>query len=307
MIIFLYGEDTYRSRQKLQEIVDQYKSLHQKGLSLKFFDGTTLDFEVFKSELQTTSMFKEKKLFIINGALANDSFKESFLENHEKFQKSESIILFYEIKSDFKKDPLFALLKKEATSQEFEIPTGQRLKVWLQKEFEKAGARTAPQVQELMIEAVGNNLWQLSNEVQKLAAFKRGGVIEPKDVRALVKPQVETDIFKTIDAIALKNKKQALYLLRQHLEKGDSPLYLLSMMAFQFRNILGIKDLVEKGKSYARCGLHPFVARKSYQQSQKFTLAEIKKIYQKIFEVDLSIKTGKMEPETALELLVADL
>lgn len=307
MIIFLYGDDTYRSRLKLQEIIDQYKSLHQKGLSLKFFDGDSLDFQEFKSEFRTTSMFKEKKLFIINGAFTNEAFKDEFLKSHENFTKSENIVVFYETKGDLKKDKLFNLLKKEATSQEFEILAGQKLKLWLEREFAGIGAKVAPQVTELMILAAGNDLWRMSNEVQKLAAYKKGGIVEPKDVRMLMKPQVETDIFKTIDAIALKNKKEALCFLHQHLEKGDSPLFLLSMMAFQFRNILGVKDLTIKGKSYNRCGLHPFVARKSYQQSQKFTLAEIKKIYQKIFEVDLCIKTGKMEPQAALDLLVADL
>jgi DNA polymerase III delta subunit len=51
--------------------------------------------------------------------------------------------------------------------------------------------------------------------------------------------------------------------------------------------------------------MHPFLVKKSYEQAQKFSLVELKKIYQKIFEVDLGIKTGKIEPETALDLLIS--
>ena len=160
---------------------------------------------------------------------------------------------------------------------------------------------------ELMVNFAGNDLWQLANDVQKLVAFKKGKEVETKDVRLFVKPKLETDIFKTIDAIALKNKKQALNLLHKHLEKGDSPLYLLSMINFQFRNILGAKDLIERGAPLSHSGLKPFLARKSGEQARKFTYDELKKIYQKIFQVDYSIKTGKLDPQAALDLLIAEL
>jgi DNA polymerase III delta subunit len=51
--------------------------------------------------------------------------------------------------------------------------------------------------------------------------------------------------------------------------------------------------------------MHPFVVKKSLQQASKFTLEELKKIYQKIFQVDLDIKTGRIEPEVALDLFIA--
>jgi len=151
----------------------------------------------------------------------------------------------------------------------------------------------------------------LSNEIKKLANYKNKEKIENKDIELLVKPKIESDIFKTIDAIAVKNKKQALELIKKHLEKGDSPLYLLSMINFQFRNLLQVRDLIERQKSFyvfsKKTQLHPYVIKKSYSQAQKFKISELKKIYQKIFEVDLNIKTGKVEPETALDFLIAEI
>ena len=52
---------------------------------------------------------------------------------------------------------------------------------------------------------------------------------------------------------------------------------------------------------------HPYVIKKTIQQARSFSLSELKKIYQKIFQVDLGIKTGKIEPETALDLFVAEI
>lgn len=307
MIIFLYGEDTYRSQQKLKEIIAHYKETHKSGLNLKYFDGKNLSFQDFKDELQVIPMFKEKKLFVLTDVFSNQEFKDSFVKEAKKFIDSDNIVLFYEGRGKLSSGSLFNFLKKQAKSQEFKALTAQKLTNWLKKEFVAARAEVATGVIEEMITSIGNDLWQLSNEVKKLATFKSGDRVEIKDIKLLVRPKIETDIFKTIDAIALKNKKQALGLLHKHLEKGDSPVYLLSMINYQFRNIIGIKDLAEKGKPLAHSGLHPFVIRKSYQQAQKFSFEELKKIYRKIFQVDYNIKTGKADPQTALDLLVVDL
>lgn len=307
MIIFLYGPDTYRSRQKLKEIIEHYKETHQTGLNLKYLDGKNLDYADFKNEIQTTSMFKEKKLLILTDVLSNQEFKENFLKSSKKLIDSEDVVLFYETKEIPKNNAFFTFLKKQAKSQEFRLLDGQKLRNWVKKEVASQPASAGAAAVEKLIEYVGNDLWGLSNEIKKLASYKNKGKIEAEDVELLVRPKTETDIFKTIDAIASKNKKQALGLIHKHLEKGDSPLYLLSMINFQFRNILLIKDLLEKGKPLKLSRLHPYVVSKTYGLARRFTLEELKKIYQKIFQVDYNIKTGKLDPQAALDLLIAEL
>lgn len=307
MIIFLYGEDTYRMKEKLKEVIERHKKIHKSGLNLKYFD----DFTNLKDGIRQTSMFKEKKLAVVTNVFASPDFKEEFFQNKKEFLDSEDIILIYEEENFNKNNSLFKFLKKNAKSQEFKFLTGQGLKAWIKKEFDRYETKIDSGVLEKLIEYIGNDLWQMSNEIRKLASFRNNKTVKAEDIELLVKSKIETDIFKTIDAIADKNKKQALNLLHKHLEKGDSPLYLLSMINYQFRNLLIVKDLIEKHKPYniilKRSGLHPFVVKKSYYQSQKFTFQELKKIFQKIFKVDLDIKTGRIQPEIALDLLIAEI
>ena len=307
MIIFLFGEDTYRMKEKLKEIVERYKKVRKTGLNLKYFD----DFTNLKDGIRQTSMFKEKKLAVVTNVFASPDFKEKFLENKKDFLKTEDIILFYQEGEINKNNSLFKFLKKNAKSQEFKFLTGQGLKAWIKKEFDRYETKIDSEVLEKLIEYIGNDLWQMSNEIRKLASFRNNKIVGVEDIKLLVRSKIETDIFKTIDAIADKNKKQALKLLHKHLEKGDSPLYLLSMINYQFRNLLVVKDFIEKHKPYSiilrKSGLHPFVVKKSYYQSQKFTFQELKKIYRKIFKVDLDIKTGRIQPEIALDLLITEI
>ena len=81
MIIFIYGEDSYRSRQKLNEIIEYYKKIHKNGLSLKFFSDENLNFQEFKDETKSVSMFAGKKLIILRNVIKNREFKEKFLDS----------------------------------------------------------------------------------------------------------------------------------------------------------------------------------------------------------------------------------
>lgn len=315
MIIFLYGQDTYRLQQKLNEIINHYKKIHQTGLNLKYYHLPKVDFQEFIEELLQTPIFQEKKLLILADVFSSPEFSEKVLENQQILTNSKDIILFYQKGKVDHKNFLFKFLLKYATFQEFEFLEGEKLKNWLRKEITNLGGKISPKALAKLIDFVGNDSWQLISEIKKLVNYKNNETIESEDIELLVRPEIENDIFKTIDAIAFKNKREALILLQRHLEKGDSPLYLLSMISFQFRNLLMIKSHQLGDQLYAndmrilseRLKIHPYVIRKTIQQTKKFTLEELKKIYQKIFETDLAIKTGKIEPETALPLLIAEI
>jgi len=320
MIIFLYGEDTYRSRQKLNKIIEQYKKIHKTGLNLKYFDLKEKNFQDFREVFRIKSMFKEKKLLILENVFANKDFKEKFLAIKKDFVNSEDIILFYELKT-ISNDNFFNFLKNNARCQEFQPLSNQKLKDWTKNEFEKLKIKITKSALEKLIDFVGNDLWRLSNEIKKLVAFKTTPIhylkplvhteeiIEMKDIELLVKSKIEADIFKTIDAISQKNKKKGLSLIKKHLQIGDSPLYLLFMINFQFRNLLIIRDLIDRGKNYWEISrltkLHPYVVKKCYLQVKKFILPELKEIYKFIFQIDYKIKTGQIDPETGLILLIS--
>jgi len=310
MIIFLYGKDDFRSLEKLQKIVTRYKSIHKTGLNLRYFDFQKDGFEGFRDALQTKSMFKEKRFFILKNAFLNLEFKEKFLETKKNFLKSQDVILFYEKEEVSEKDPFFIFLKENSLSQKFDLLEEKKIENWIKKEFEKYKVKIKPEAKRLLIDLVGDNLWQLSNEIKKLVNYKgnrKDIEISKKDIELLINPRIQLSIFETIDFIAKKKKEKAFFLIHKHLEKGDSPLYLLAMINFQFRNLLMIKERLDKGKGLKNLNLHPFVIKKSLPICQKFTLEELKKIYQKIFQIDLDIKTGEIDPQLALDLLIAQL
>lgn len=309
MIIFIYGQDTYRSRRKLKEIIEHYKRTLGKDLDLKNINGKTVNLKELEDEIQQISMFSKKKLIVMYDALQNSRFKNELFPLVKRLNKLQVLVLFYETSNLSGKDKLFKLLKKEGSSQEFKPLTGNDLRNWAIKEFESFGVAIKKSIVEKMINFIGNDLWRFSNEIRKIVTYKRREIIKEEDVDLLIKPSVETDIFKTIDAFAERNKKKAILLIRKHLKKGDSPLYLLSMINYQFRNLLLVKSLIEEGKPLylisKEAEIHPYVVKKTYTQAGKFNISDLKRDYQKIFQADIDVKTGKLDPQTALDLLIA--
>ncbi len=311
MIYFLFGEDSYRAKQKLDEIVAHYKEVHKSGLNLVYIDAKEKDFKDVLENFKVVSMFAEKKLIILKNVFADKKFQEDLLEGVGVLKDSKDIVVIFEKESPDQRSKLFKKLLKEAKCQEFKFLQGASLKKWVLQEFGKNKSKISYDAEDMFLAFAGNDLWQIENEIKKLSNYRKNETVKREDIALLMRPKIENDIFKTIDALAQKNKNQALHLMHKHLENGDNALYLLSMIAYQFRNLLIIKELMEKRIPYnavaKQSGLHPFVVKKTSYLCAQFSFEDLKKIYQKIFQVDSDIKTGKIDAEIALDLLVSQI
>jgi DNA polymerase III subunit delta len=310
MLILICGKDQYRARQKLKELVQKQGPIARDRFLNLFSDK--ISFEELKNEMSHRSIFQENKLIVLVNALADESFKKNILTyGKEPFQDKSNTIIFFEEKEFSKNEKIFSFFKEQGIVFKFALLPPAELKKWIKKELVSLGIGADLSAINALADFVGNDLWRMSLEIKKLAAYKaEEKKVSKKDVEELVTPQIEVAIFKTIDAIASKDKKTALCLIQEHLKKGDSPFYLLSMIAFQFRNLLMVKEMENKGLPEITAklkNLHPFVVQKSHKQARQFTFPRLREIYLKIFRIDLAVKTGKIKPELALELLIADI
>lgn len=318
MILFLHGADTYRAHQKLKEIQEKYQKTYPRALqNMRDFDCLEAKLDEAKSAVETISMFERKKLLIFRNVFQASAFEEFLLEKKKQLAESEYhvvvVVEMGEVKAKSVR-PLYQWLKKNAKQQEFLPLAPSKVKAWIEQEFQRYNLRATPRAQEELAREAGNNLWLLAQEIRKIASWKRSepaSQVKESDVALLVRSKVEADIFATIDSIAQKNRKQALGLLYRHLEKGESPYYLLTMLVYQFRTILQIRDMAERKFSYdamlQKTKLHPYVLKKGLRVSQNFSMQELKYIYENLFALDQDLKTGKLEPAGAFDLLVATL
>jgi DNA polymerase-3 subunit delta len=240
----------------------------------------------------------------------NDKILEKILNILD--QKFENILIFWEggkisqkINNIEKK--IFEKLKKEKYSSEFSLLTGIKLKNWVKKRIEDRGAKIENQALENLISAIGNDLWRMSNEINKLCVYKFGKVITKEDLDLLVVKKINENIFNLIDAIGNKNKKVALKLIDEQLEINNSAYYLLSMIIRQFRILLQIKDLFLRKENFSQLKLHPFVIQKASVQAKKYSFDALKNIYQQLLEMEIQLKTSQINPKVLFNLFISNL
>jgi len=310
MLILLYGEDNYRLRQKLKEIKESYQAKHKSGLSLAFFREGESDLDKIREKVEAVSMFDEKKLIVLEDLFQNKDFREDFFDyaKERKLKDDEDVVI---VVCHEDKLAVSRIKNKFSMIEEFSLLSGPALTSWAKKEFKKNEAEINSEAFKKLIAYVGNDLWRLSGEINKLVNYRGGEEIKEEDIDLLVKANLDANIFKTLDALAQRDKKTALWLIHEHLERGDNEMYLLSMLAYQLRNLIRLKDLIERGEPYyslsQKSGLHPYVVKKSSEQLRNFTLDDLKKIYRRLAEIDFKIKVGLTDGPTAIDLLVAEL
>ncbi len=303
MIYLLYGPDDYRLSQKLHEITNEYFAKYGSSLSFEKIDLQEKDENFFWNYLNQSSLFISRKLLVVENAFLNTGFKRSFPKKAKEISYLEHILIFIEKKEIKPTDSFFVFLKENGKAQEFPILTGEKLRVFANKLFVQFGSNITEKALKDLLSQTGNNLWLLSNEIQKLSCFKKE--ITEKEIFLLVKPNIEVEIFKTIDALVLRNKKEALRVLQKFIGSGESLFYLLSMMAYQMRNLLMVK-IAQNNKEFSlkELGMHPYVFKKSTDTVKNISIEQLKLSLQNIFVADLKIKTGLMSPEKIIESLV---
>ncbi len=323
MIFFLYGEDSFRSYERVLEIKKKFLESDKSGSGLSSFNAGEENylFDKIKNTFGISSLFSSKRLVIVKRLISSGSSldQEKILEflksNQESILKDNDWVgIFWEDNLPKKNGSLFKFLEKNSKKQNFENMTGQKIGQWVLERLKELNpeAKISKSALEKLIAYSGGEAVVLEQEIQKLFNHSFPGMISEADVENLVKAKIESNIFETVDALGSGNKKKALELLHKHLEKGDDPFYLFSMFAYQFRNILKVSDLRENGVpneyEISRIAkLHPFVVKKSLAQGRNFGMPKLKNIYEKLGIMDMEIKTGKLDIRLALDKFVAEL
>jgi len=303
MLYLLYGKDEYRLNQKLLSIKQEYAKKYGSSLCFESIDLIESDEKLFWSYLNQSSLFVSKKLLVIENAFSNLTFKKSFLKKIKELSHSEHILIFIEKKEIKLTDSFFLALKESGKAQGFSILTGKKLENWVKNAFVQFGSNITEEALRNLLEYTGNNLWLLSNEIQKLSAFKKE--ITKKEVALLVKGSPEVEIFKTIDALVSRNKKEALIAIQRFVDSGESLFYLSSMLAFQMRNLLMVKIAQSSGNFLPKeLGMHPFVLKKLTGIARNISVEQLKLSLQNIFTADLKRKTGQESPEGIIKSLI---
>ena len=157
---------------------------------------------------------------------------------------------------------------------------------------------------------VGPELRVLDSEIQKLAAYGRGGAITHTDVQELVSNTREASIFMAVDAVIEGRPGVALGHVGKLMQAGSSAGYVLAMLARQVRLLMLAKDLRSQGVAHKemgpRLGVRGYPLQKTLEQAGATAFERLEALHRMLVETDLVTKSTAGNDEVALDMLIAE-
>jgi DNA polymerase-3 subunit delta len=324
----LIGEDDFSIRQALEEIKKSIGDPAALMTNTIILDGRQVTLEQLQNACDTVPFLAEKRLVVVEGLLARFEFRanSSRKKSARPTERQDEYKLIMDCVSRIPEftelvlvdgriggsNPLLRELSSMTRVKTFPLLKEPQLRQWIEHRVTEAGSSISPQAVNLLVRFVGNNLWVMSHEVDKLSLFAGGRRIEEGDIRAVVSYAQEANVFALVDAILEFRIGIAQGLLQQLLERGAAPAQLLVMLSRQVRIIYQIKEMRNRKKTrneiQSKLGLtSDFVLRKAWEQADKYTPARLREVYHRLLEADLAIKTGKYDGELALNILITEL
>ena len=188
---------------------------------------------------------------------------------------------------------------------------------WIVKRAkDEYGAAITSRAASAIAAVVQHDVRRADNELHKLVCYVDGEhAIDEADVAALTPYLPEANVFETVDAIALGDGDRALELIDRSLRENprDPGFGLFSLIVRHFRLLLMAKDYLNQGgqpdppQLSKALGAHPFSASKAARQSNAFTPEQLDRVLRRLQRYDQDMKTGRIEPRLALDLLVSSL
>lgn len=318
MIVYIWGDDTFRSRQYLRGQVENFKRQRDPGgYNVVRLDGMKEPAGKILGELLSAPFLAEKRLVVIDNILSSgDEELLAGLSERIKQKKipESTVALFWQGESAGKKAEvkvLQALLQKEKYSPEFALLKGRELSAWAGKEISTRGGKIAPAALEYLCQNAGGEMWLLNSLIDQLINYKNGEEISYADVELFLEEKADENIFNMVDAVVAGNAKLAFKLMDDQRRLGKDDGYLFSMILRQFRILLEIRDLFEREENARseelakRLGMHPFVVKKSLPLVRRYTMERLRGFYRELLDIDIKTKTGPGNQGFLIELLAA--
>ena len=320
MIYFIGGK---KQREfKYFEILEKIRK-ENVGISESFFDVGLKENEQFLEKININSIFLSQELVVLKRAEKLKNIEEilKYIANLEIVNKE--IIIDYD-----KEDGKFgAKLKKLLDELEknrkmkvflFQKETEEEIRAYIVNELGINGRDLA-----LLLEMIGNNPFKVRNEVEKIKVFLNGEKFDIEKIKNVVSVEKEYQIYEMTRNILLNNPADVM----RYLEQKKEYMGILYSLYSELETMYKISSLKKRGRKFSKNYNtfkmefeeikeifksnnripNSYVIFKKLELEQNYTNLNLKKLVFRCWEIEREIKTGKIEMETGVEILIMEI
>lgn len=312
MTYLFYGKEKYLIDEEIKKYKEQFDEINIVNITYNNNIDDIID------EANSISLFADKKLIIVNDTTIfnrkkksedseEDNTKENFdsLVNYLNNQNEEVTLIFInnqETIDNTKK--ITKLIKEKGVIKEF---NNINIKETIKSLFGKY--KISYDNIDLLINRVGNDIGILKEEITKITTYKDKDMeISKDDILNLTYLNIDTSAFNFADQIVNKNKDEALKIYNELLEMHSDPSTVIALLASKVRLIFQVMELRKMG--YSLYQMVDTLETKEYpiklalNAASKTNKEEIITVLHDLADLDINIKTGKINPNLGMQLFI---
>ncbi len=302
-VYLLLGDDEERKARGVEKL--------RRGRAVEAYDAAGTGPETVISACNSFSLFGDGPFVVLRNLDAWNAAQKAVVVDYVQDPSPESDLVLMGKKLG-SRERLLAAVKKAGEVHTFEQPTGKALVKWVVGHASKLGLELPEDVAKDLTTRCSADKMRLIRETEKLALYVGEGRATLEDVAVLCPPNVQSNIFAFVDALAAGQRDGAIRLLEDLLETGEPPLRLTFMVRRQFQLVARARALFERGASQGEAAkvlkVPPFVARKLEEQGRKLDERDLERALALVLDLESGLKGGKdLGDELPVELAVPKL
>lgn len=307
----LFGNEVFLKKTYESKLKEAINGKTEDLMNIEVFEDKKASVSKIIDACETLPFLAEKRVILVKESGLFQSGRkddtEMLAEYAEKIPYT-ACIIFVESQVD-KRNKLYKSVSSVGHCAELKTPSESELVKWVVSYFKKNKLNISSANAAYLLRTVGNGMETALKEMEKLISFKgKDSDILAEDIENVCTKSFEAKIFDMVGAIGNKDTKKALTVYRNLLFMKESPIMILSMITRQFRIIMQSGYLAKDGKSINEIaeitGQRDFVVRECLRQTKNFTFEILKNALDECLKIDLDIKTGMADAETAVEILI---
>jgi len=295
-VCYLYGEEPFLVERAARMLLDKAIDPSLKDFNLNVYFGNESKGVDIVDSAQTLPMFAERRAVLVKRAEQLKAESLEVLLPYIQNPASSTCLLLTGTRIDQRKK-FFLELKKHGALVEYKRLYDNKLTGFIQSESLKSGKPIDSAAAEMLAALIGNNLQELSSQIEKLLVYagKRAG-ISVDDVRAMASSSKAFSAFELAKYLGLRDLPNSIKSLDALFLNGEETPMMLGALTQHFRKLWRIRELLDGKKPHADIGrelnIHSFFLGEVVQQARNFTRRELKRIFDEFYRCDVESKSG---------------
>ncbi len=305
MITVLYGIQS----DLIENYIDDFIKKNKINSVIKY-DYNDVNIDTIIEEVSYVDLFGDKKIIILYNSkflTSEETLDNKYFEDYIKNQNQVNYLFLITNSENLdERKKIVKLLRESYEVKEFNKFSEYDAYKYINELLKKDKYTIEEKAIKEIVSRLSLNIGMMKNEVEKLKLYKLDDRnITLNDVFEVTSILPEDNVFKIVDALISNNKEEIFKLYNDFKLIGVDEIALIALIANQFRFMYQVKVLLNDGKTkneiISILKSHPYKTEITIKKVSIYSEEKLLDILYKLSIIDVSIKTGEIDKEYALE------